>query len=138
MQVFSRFTRYGAVVSFCMLVFMLFVAAMPAAAQDDPLNRACATNPGATVCQDNQQSQSFNSNSFFGANGILTRVARLIAIATGIVSLVMIIYGGLRYTTASGDTGKLATARDTILYALAGLIIAAMAQAIVVYVLNRI
>lgn len=138
MHIFSQFIRYGILALSCMLVFVSCVAVIPAAAQDNPLNRACATNPDATVCKDNKQPQSFNNNSFFGANGILTRVARLIAIITGVVSLTMVVYGGYRYTTASGDASKLNTARDTILYALAALVIAAMAQAIVVYVLNRL
>jgi hypothetical protein cdivTM_30108 len=56
----------------------------------------------------------------------------------GIVSIVMIIYGGMKYTTSSGDPKKVASAKATILYAVIGLIVALFAVAIVQFVSTRI
>ena len=60
-----------------------------------------------------------------------------IAIA-GIVSAVFVVYGGISYMTSSGDPGKLKKAKDTIMYALIGLAIVALAEVITAFVTSRI
>ena len=60
-----------------------------------------------------------------------------IAIA-GIVSAVFVVYGGVSYMTSSGDPGKLKKAKDTIMYALIGLAIVALAEVITAFVTSRI
>ena len=49
----------------------------------------------------------------------------------------MIIIGGLRYITSGGDSGNVTGAKNTILYAVVGLIVVALAQVIVRFVVNR-
>jgi hypothetical protein len=49
----------------------------------------------------------------------------------------MIIYGGFRYITSGGDSNGVTAAKNTILYAIIGLIIVALAQIIVNFVLNK-
>lgn len=56
----------------------------------------------------------------------------------GILSVVMIIYGGIQYTTSAGDAAKVNKAKNTILYAVVGLIIAVLAYAIVNFVVGRL
>ena len=48
----------------------------------------------------------------------------------------MIIYGGIQYTTSAGDSGKVTNAKNTILYAIVGLIVSILAYAIVNFVTN--
>lgn len=55
----------------------------------------------------------------------------------GILSVVMITWSGFRYITSAGDTSKLASAKNTLIYAVVGLIIAIMAYAIVTFVRER-
>ena len=50
----------------------------------------------------------------------------------------MIIYGGMRYITSGGDSGKITSAKNTIIYALIGLVVVALAQFIVKFVLNKV
>jgi hypothetical protein cdiviTM7_00647 len=50
----------------------------------------------------------------------------------------MVIIGGLKYTTSNGDSAKLSSAKNTIMYAIIGVIISALAYAIVDYVFLRI
>ncbi len=54
----------------------------------------------------------------------------------GAIAVVMIVIGGVRYTTSNGDSGNIKTAKDTILYAVIGLIVAILAYAIVNFVLQ--
>jgi hypothetical protein len=56
----------------------------------------------------------------------------------GIVAVVFIIIGGINYATSQGDTGKVKKARDTILYAVIGLLVALFSFAIVTFILNGI
>jgi hypothetical protein len=54
----------------------------------------------------------------------------------GVVSVVMLIYGGIQYSMSGGDVGKLTQAKSTITYAIIGLIVAALAFAIVNFVIG--
>jgi hypothetical protein len=49
----------------------------------------------------------------------------------------MIIIGGFRYITSGGDSGSVSSAKNTVLYAIVGLIIVALAQVIVRFVLSK-
>lgn len=76
-----------------------------------------------------------NKNSLYD---LLKNVVDLLLTVVGIISVIMIIIGGFRYTTSGGDAGQTKSARDTIIYAVAGLVIAIMAFAIVNFVLQKI
>ena len=55
----------------------------------------------------------------------------------GAVSVIMIIYGGFRYITSGGDSNGVKAGKDTVLYAIVGLVIVALAQIIVNFVLDK-
>lgn len=54
----------------------------------------------------------------------------------GAIAVVMIIIGGIRYTTSNGDSASIKSAKDTILYSVVGLIVAILSYAIVNFVLD--
>jgi len=54
----------------------------------------------------------------------------------GIVTVAVIILGGVQYTLSTGDPGKIKKAKDTILYGIIGLVVAILAYAIVNFVLS--
>jgi hypothetical protein len=62
----------------------------------------------------------------------------LLSLIIGVVAVVMIMVGGLRYITSGGDSGKTASAKDTILYAVIGLVVVALAQIVVKFVLKKV
>jgi len=66
--------------------------------------------------------------------GAVTAVIWLV----GIVAVGMIIFGGVRYATSQGDPGKTKSAKDTILYAVVGLVVAILAFTITAFVLEAI
>ncbi len=68
-------------------------------------------------------------------NGIKTIVNVLLFIL-GAIAVIMIIIGGIRYTTSNGDSSNTKAAKDTILYAVIGLAVAVLAYAIVNFVLD--
>lgn len=73
-----------------------------------------------------------------GATGVFTRITNTILYAVGIISVVMLIYGGLRYIISGGDSKKVTDAKNTIMYAIIGLIIAILSYAIVNFVISAI
>ena len=76
-----------------------------------------------------------------GGDDLMTIVSRIINVVIGLVgliSVVMIIYGGIQYTLSAGDSGKVKKAKDTILYGIIGLIIALLAFAIVNFVIGSL
>lgn len=71
-------------------------------------------------------------------NDILHSIINLFSLVVGIVSVLMIIYGGLKYITSGGDSSNVGSAKNTILYAIIGIVIVALAQFIVRFVLTKI
>ena len=59
-------------------------------------------------------------------------------IVAGIVAVIAIIIGGVRYTTSGGEASNIKAAKDTILYAVVGLVVIIMAAAITDFVINGI
>jgi uncharacterized membrane protein len=68
----------------------------------------------------------------------LKNIINILTIVVGIVSVIMIIVAGFRYITSAGDSNGITAARNTLIYAIVGLIIVAFAQIIVKFVLVRI
>lgn len=73
-----------------------------------------------------------------GVYTILRNIINVLLTVGGIIAVIMIIVGGIKYTTSTGDSSSLNSARETILYAVVGLVISIMAFAIVNFVLNRL
>lgn len=74
-------------------------------------------------------------------NTLLPTVQVIIDVIIGVLGLVavlVIILGGVSYTTSTGDPGKVKKAKDTIMYGIIGLIVAILAYAIVNFVLSSI
>lgn len=64
-------------------------------------------------------------------------VVNILSTIVGIAAIVMIIVGGLRYVTSGGDSGSISGAKNTIIYAIIGLIVVALAQFIVRFVITQ-
>jgi len=72
-----------------------------------------------------------------GINRIIKNVINIFSLIIGAVAVIMIIYGGFKYVTSGGNDSNVSGAKNTIMYALIGLVIVAFAQVIVRYVLNK-
>ena len=91
------------------------------------------------ICGDIEGSQESDSvNPLFGPDGIVTRAISALSLVIGVVAMLVIIIGGIKMTLSSGDAGKVKGARDQVIYACVGLVVAGLAQAIVWFVLKRI
>ena len=77
------------------------------------------------------------TNSEQTINGTLKSVINILSFVVGIICVIMIIIGGLRYVTSGGDGTSTSSARNTVLYAVIGLVVVIMAQVIVKFVLGK-
>jgi beta-lactamase regulating signal transducer with metallopeptidase domain len=114
----------------------LIPIALPARvlAATDVYSNICS-QPGASssaACQQN------GSDPLTGSDGIITKATRIISIVAGVAAVIMIIVGGLMYVLANGDPHSLSSAKNTITFAVVGLVIIIAAQAIVIFVASNI
>ncbi len=77
------------------------------------------------------------TNGSSGITTILRTVINIMSFVVGAVSVIMIIIGGLRYVTSGGNDQNIAGAKNTIIFALIGLVIVALAQIIVEFVFAK-
>lgn len=97
----------------------------------DPLEDACS---GAGASSAACRGRSVNNPVDF----VLVDVIRLVLLVTGIAAVIVIIIGGLRYITSSGDPNSIEGAKNTILFAIIGLVIALTGQLIIAFVIQRL
>ena len=92
---------------------------------------ACAalTSDANTSCTDTSGGANVNT--------LVKTIINILSVLVGVVAVIMIIVGGLKYITSNGDSSAISSAKNTIIYAIIGLVIVAMAQFIVQFVINR-
>lgn len=69
--------------------------------------------------------------------GFVKAIVNVLLFIIGAIAVIMIVVGGIKYTTSNGDSAGITSAKNTILYAVVGLVIALMAYAIVNFVLGQ-
>lgn len=74
----------------------------------------------------------------FGDTGVFKQVTNTILYIVGIVAVVMLIVGGIKYVISGGDSKKVTDAKNTVLYAIIGLVVAFLAFAIVNFVISAL
>ena len=113
------------------LALVLGVVAMPVAPAGayTAIKDACEGNTSSDLCK------PANSNETIGP--VVQAIINTLLFAVGTVSVIMIIVGGIRYTTSNGDSSQITAAKNTIFYSVIGLIVALLSFVIVQFVVNR-
>ena len=76
--------------------------------------------------------------TLFGQVGIVSQIINILLFLIGVVSVIMIILGGFKYALSGGDSDKVTGAKNTVLYAIIGLIVAILAFAIINFVIGTV
>lgn len=71
-------------------------------------------------------------------NDLIKIIVNIFSAIVGVIAVIMIIYGGVKYITSGGESGNISSAKSTIVYAVVGLVIVALAQFIVQFVLDKV
>lgn len=109
----------------------LFAQAAPAQAFD------MGIGDGSRAAQGKDQQGS--ASSLFGDNGeggIFRTITNVMLFLIGAISVIMLIVGGIRYVVSGGDSTAVQNAKNTILYAIVGVIVAILAYAVVGFVID--
>jgi len=88
----------------------------------------------STFCQ----SKSKGDNPIAGPNGAINRAVTIFSIIAGVAAIIIIVIGALQYVLSGGESSNVDKAKNTILYALVGLVIIVIAQAIIRFVLSKV
>lgn len=117
-----------AIVSVLLLVFST-VAVIPAPA-------VMAETSKEAVCRGIDGTTNCGAATGISINKLIRNIVMLLSMIVGVAAIIMVVVSGLKYTTSGGDASSIASAKNTLIYALVGLAIAAMAQFIVRFVLR--
>jgi hypothetical protein len=143
MQIFKKITLAMT------LPLMLMFMSTPAFARIDP---GPNPNPGpnAQVAADSSTKTAIQCGVNSASSGDCTKqptsdlnttilnIVNLLTALVGVLAVIMIIVGGLRYVTSAGNPEGAKSARSTILYAVIGLVVVALSQVIARFVLKHV
>lgn len=125
--------------SFSVLLAFPVLASAPVYAQD------CISGTGGGIkdCLTSGADKTDPSGATQGdaterVNSAIRLVINIFSLIVGVVSVIMIIIGGLKYITSGGESSNISGAKNTILYAIIGLIVVALAQVVVKFVLQKV
>jgi len=117
-----------AVLALALGATMLIFSGMPVQA---------ASCGSAKQCIDQGLSASGTSSTPNSLSSVLTTVTNILLFLMGAISVIMIIVGGIRYATSQGDQTQMQSAKNTILYAVIGVVVSIAAYAIVSFVVTQ-
>ena len=126
----QKFKRYILVTltGLTMLAPGLVPAMASASITSDICNGSNVGSPAGTTCTTNSSTDSLKT--------LAAKIISVFSILVGVVAVIMVIFGGFKYITSGGDSNSVSGAKNTLIYAIIGLIIVALAQFIVHFVLN--
>jgi len=119
-----------AIASLVLALGIGFATALPvyADAGDAKADVCAGLTTGGGACADNGNEVS----------KLVKTIVNVISVIAGFVAVIMIIVGGVKYITSGGESSKTASAKNTIVFALVGLVIVALSQVIVRFVLFQV
>jgi hypothetical protein len=103
-------------------------------------NNLFATNATTDACAALNSLDASNNCSAKGGNttvnNLVSNVVKIIGILIGVVSVIMIMFSGFKFITANGDPQAVSNARNTLIYAIIGIVVAVLAEFLVSRVLG--
>lgn len=114
---------------------MLFSLNAPLVLAQDTGSVSCGAVGSLTDCD--SSTSAVDTDADERVNALIKNAIRIFQIIVGLISVFMIITGGLKYITSGGDSSKVGEAKNAILYAVIGLVVVGVAQIIVQFALNR-
>jgi hypothetical protein len=133
----ARKRTIGIFIATAASLLFLTVPIVSSAQAFDPFAKVCdGTTTDSSVCIDKDST----TNPISGNDGVLLTAAKILAKITGVASVIMVLFGSIKYVTASTrDKGEsIASAKKTIIYALIGVIVAALGQGLIILVVSKL
>jgi hypothetical protein len=115
------------------VMMMLGVITLPVA---PVFAEACTDSPAQCAQNGTDSVNNQGSNGGTKLEDMIKIIVNVLLFLLGAIAVIMIIIGGIRYATSGGDASATKSAKDTILYAVIGLVVAILAYAIVNFILG--
>ncbi|MBA3757246.1 TrbC/VirB2 family protein [Candidatus Saccharibacteria bacterium] len=128
----------GFLASIAIVLGFNFAQAVPAYAQENDIIGGLCTGAELEFSENPTRDCSSSGDATEKINDLIRSVINLLSAIVGVIAVIMIIVGGLRYITSGGNDTSVTSAKNTILYAIIGLIIVALAQVLVRFTLSKI
>ncbi len=96
----------------------------------DPLKAGCDANQKSEICAQTKGSGASVSTT-------IKNIISLLLFVLGVICVIVIIVAGIQYAVAAGDSNQITRAKNSILYAIVGLVIALLAYTIVNFVIDQ-
>lgn len=99
-----------------------------------------STGAFATTLQEGAEAARCDGcpENLFGDTGVFKQVTNVVLYIVGVIAVIMLIMGGIKYVISGGDAKKVTDAKNTVLYAIIGLVISFLAFAIVNFVITAL
>lgn len=124
-------------ISVCAMIFVMMFLASSTSLAFNPIDEACdgsAASSSSSVCQDNA---TVNPEQLVDKNeGLVNRIANIIALVGGILAVIFIMINGLTIMTSTGDSTKINKARDGLIYAAIGVVVIILSRIIIGLILR--
>jgi hypothetical protein len=119
------------------LIFMAALMLLPAAVFMEPAY-ACGNTPAAQQVSSGIDETTSNPATCddTGVNSAISLAVNILSLVVGAAAVIMIVFSGFKYITSGGESGKVSNAKNSLIYALVGLAVAAVAQLLVHLVLS--
>lgn len=114
-----------AIYAVLLVSFLFFALTGPVSAELSPSQQAVCDSLGG--CAEGGSSIS----------GVLATALNILSLVAGTIAVIMIIIAGIKFTTSQGDAGKVSGARNSVIYAIVGIIVVLLSQVIVQFVIKQ-
>jgi len=120
------------------LILLAVTSLLVAGIVVSPVQTVLADNPKEAVCEGINSVTESGCETDISLNEVVSNIINLFSVIIGVVAVIMIIVAGFKYITAAGDSNSVTSAKHTLVYAIIGLVIVGLSQAIVRFVLQNI
>jgi hypothetical protein len=130
----SIMKRITAVLPFLPALVLGLSFLTPTLVADNALAQDYGIKAGTAATKTDEMPESLFGED--GSEGIFKKVVNIMLFVIGAVAVIMLIYGGVKYVLSGGAQDKVAEAKNTILYAIVGIVVAILAFAVVNFVVT--
>lgn len=121
---------------FVLMIIAPLLVLLPAVALVEPVYACGHSSASQQVFNGIDETGGKTSCDDSGVNATIKQVIEILSFVVGVASVIAIISGGFKYITSGGDAGKVSNAKSTLIYAMIGIAIAALAQVLVHFVIT--
>ena len=126
--------------AFAVTMLTMLGVAIPVSAQttQDQINNALCSGANLQFTDNPGSCTTNNSDATTKITNIIHSIVNFLSVIVGVAAVIMIIFGGFRYITSGGNDTSVTSAKNTILYAVIGLVVVALSQLIVRFTLSKL